>query len=66
LGEGTYLPRVNIIDTSLNVKRAFYVINANQKSLKSLLFFVRLLVKDKIIIRRFKKLFFRRKVLNVL
>jgi len=54
------IPSVNVVDTSTNIKNCIYLINANHKLLKGMLFFVRLLVKDKIIIRRFKKILFRR------
>jgi len=66
VGETKKLPLINVVDTSLNIKKGFYLVNANQKSLKSLLFFVRLLIKDKIIICRLQKLFFKKLMYNVL
>lgn len=60
------LPVVNIVDTSLDIKQSLYLINASNKNFKSMLFFLRLLVKDRFLVKRLQKVFFRRFLLYVL
>jgi len=60
------IPTINIADTSLDVSKYLYLINANQKSKKSMLYFIRLIVKDRIIMLRFRKVFFKRLLLSVI
>jgi len=59
------IPYINVVDTSTNLKRSLYIIPANQKSFKSSFFFVRIFIKNIIILSRLFRVSFKANLINV-
>lgn len=53
------IPVVNVVDTSSNIKKGLYLINAANKNYKSILFLLRLFVKERLLLKRLQKVFFK-------